>query len=66
MTEDAEKLLSQLAHGDRSEESVCVCVWRGEQDEERRVVVQLSVTDSESLSLLDVCPPAARALPPNA
>lgn len=64
MTEDAEKLLSQLAHGDRSEESVCV--WRGEQDEERRVVVQLSVTDSESLSLLDVCPPAARALPPNA
>lgn len=43
-----------------------MCVWRGEQDEERRVVVQLSVTDSESLSLLDVCPPAARALPPNA
>lgn len=43
-----------------------MCVWRGEQDEERRVVVQLSVTDSESLSLLDVCPLAARVLPPNA
>lgn len=49
MTEDAEKLLSQLAHGDRSEESVCVC--GGESRMRRGALLCSSASPTLSLSV---------------